>query len=277
MQWRRQFVYILASLLLFIYLNTTPLRADERKDLEKKLETQYKGEVLTLRKFYQGNTLKFDRAGQLIGKRDVGPWTLYGKIEVRKIKVRRKKIEIHGNRIFVGYSENHSGPRFLRSRETTKIIIVHTSSDDQTIIARTAIPEIFLSGYTSLADVVPIHWKSFLSGDKQEKKKHTPESQTKITCIACGEKSVEANTTSLPTEKGTPDLPHLIMVSSEVPAAKRMHYVPPRYPKIARSYGWQGTVRLTTTIDKTGNVTNLTIDRAAGMGLDEAAIEAVRQ
>ncbi|MFW6129237.1 MAG: energy transducer TonB, partial [Candidatus Aminicenantaceae bacterium] len=60
------------------------------------------------------------------------------------------------------------------------------------------------------------------------------------------------------------------------PLNKRIHWVKPVYPEIARQAEIEGSVILQVTIDKKGNVQNLKILRSIPL-LDQAAIDAVKQ
>jgi len=52
---------------------------------------------------------------------------------------------------------------------------------------------------------------------------------------------------------------------------------PPRYPGLAISRGWEGTVLLTATVSATGELLDLVVTRSTGRKiLDDAALEAVR-
>jgi protein TonB len=51
----------------------------------------------------------------------------------------------------------------------------------------------------------------------------------------------------------------------------------PEYTEEARAAKYQGTVLLSVEIDPNGNATNIKVQHALGLGLDEKAIEAVRQ
>ncbi|MGD9504686.1 MAG: energy transducer TonB [Syntrophobacteraceae bacterium] len=50
----------------------------------------------------------------------------------------------------------------------------------------------------------------------------------------------------------------------------------PRYPRLARENGKEGTVLLRLTIDERGRLTDVEVVKGAGFGLDEAAVQAVR-
>jgi TonB family protein len=53
--------------------------------------------------------------------------------------------------------------------------------------------------------------------------------------------------------------------------------VEPEYSEEARKAKWQGTSTLSVDIDESGRVTAAYVIRALGLGLDEKAVQAVRQ
>lgn len=111
-----------------------------------------------------------------------------------------------------------------------------------------------------MADLVPDYWKHYFSGPAHVQlppKADTPNAQT-----------------GPPTKD---DTARKVRLSGGVMAGKLIKDVTPKYPYVARSYHRQGRVILQATISKDGSITDLSIVQPAGMGLDEAAIEAVKQ
>jgi len=66
-------------------------------------------------------------------------------------------------------------------------------------------------------------------------------------------------------------------VGDEVAEPERVHYVSPRYPQLARRAGLEGVVVLEAVIATDGSVREARVLRHLGLGLDEAAREAVEQ
>jgi TonB family protein len=62
-----------------------------------------------------------------------------------------------------------------------------------------------------------------------------------------------------------------------VSAPVLLHQVEPEYSEDARKAKWQGIVMLAVVVDERGRVREVTVVRSLGLGLDEKAIEAVRQ
>lgn len=68
-----------------------------------------------------------------------------------------------------------------------------------------------------------------------------------------------------------------IRVGGEVAAPNKLHAPPPVYTEIARKARIQGIVIVEAIIDKQGNVTNVKVLKGLPMGLDQAAVDAVKK
>lgn len=68
-----------------------------------------------------------------------------------------------------------------------------------------------------------------------------------------------------------------IQVGGDVQAPVKTHAPQPQYTEIARKARLQGVVIVQAIIDKEGNVTNVKILKGLGMGLDQAAVDAIKK
>lgn len=66
-------------------------------------------------------------------------------------------------------------------------------------------------------------------------------------------------------------------VGGEIQAPEKLVHVNPEYPELARRARLSGIVILEATIDREGNVVDVNVLRGLGLGLDEAAMNAVQQ
>ena len=71
--------------------------------------------------------------------------------------------------------------------------------------------------------------------------------------------------------------PGVYRVGGGVSAPVLIHKTEPEYTEEARAAKYQGTVLLYVEIDPSGNATNIKVQRGLGLGLDEKAVEAVKQ
>jgi TonB family protein len=67
------------------------------------------------------------------------------------------------------------------------------------------------------------------------------------------------------------------LIAGEVSPPRVLHRVEPRYTREARANGIQGTVLIEVSVDETGKAGNITVLSPIGFGLDNRAVEAVRQ
>ncbi len=187
---------LLTCLLLLI----TPLLlcADSVKELERKLKTEYKGKVLTLRHFHTGSELRFDSGGKLLEGGPEGPWTLDGKIEVDDVRLKKDRLEIDGKRLFLAYDQAKKRWRHIRSAEKVRVRLDLNPQGNEEASIHKAIANTFLSGQRELVGVVPDYWRHFLmAGDEKalEQPKQDPNDDRRIygseggvtpaKCISC--------------------------------------------------------------------------------------------
>jgi len=66
-------------------------------------------------------------------------------------------------------------------------------------------------------------------------------------------------------------------VGGNVKPPKLIHYVNPEFSKEARKAKLSGDVEIHLVVDEDGNPTHVQVAKSLGMGLDEKAVEAVRQ
>ena len=151
------------ALFLACILAAVTIQAEDRKEIGKRLNDEFRDKVVTLRNSYCGNRLRYNQEGKLLKSNQPGPWTLCGRIEIKKVRLRREKLEIEGIRLFLAYDEQQKSFRQIRNGKVK--IEVEIQPDDVNYASfQGAIARCFLSRRDKLSDLVPPHWKSFLSG-----------------------------------------------------------------------------------------------------------------
>ena len=245
-------------------------RLTHASDLEEQVRTKYQNQVLTLRRFYEGNKLHFDSSGHLVGKAAIGPWTLDGQIDVTEVHLLGQTLQLKGKRLrLVADPSSHNlrdalavaagdplskefrqfggknWQKFAKSAQIDfglELALVPQHASEVT----SAMNAVFLSSGEELADIVPEFWKGFVL--KQEGRPPTNE-------LASG-----------PYELG-----------------KRMGVSPPRavsapdpkYSEVARQIGFEGTTVLSLIVTPEGTARDIKVVKPLGLGLDEEAVKAV--
>lgn len=221
--------------------------------LEADLNKMLDGQTVTLKLHYQSPLLKVDQAGHVEGSPEVGPWTLTSKLKVRRIKFQDDKITISGDRLYV---EIVNGQQQLHSTDRNMSIEIQVEPPMETN-AMPALTKVLLGPNESLGDFAPDYWVSYFKTPPKPK--------------PASDMSTAAN--SAGTSASPP--PKKVRVNSGVAAGNLIFQQKPEYPEMARANHLSGQVVFGATIGKDGNIKDLHIVKAAGMGFDEAAYAAV--
>lgn len=231
-------------------------------DLEKQLNSNYAGKVLTLRRFYGGERLSFHSDGSLKTSARVGPWTLDGQIEVQKIELHGSLLTIKGRRIHRIFDQlkpvdeltTLDNPKDKQQKDLRKAlrnlkaeieIELPSERADEAAVTAT-MHAVFLADSESMMDIAPNYWRAYFA--KQEGKPAPAQMAGPVYPIKNG---------------GGMSPPHPT-------------YQPdPEYSEEARKAKYQGTIVLYLVISAAGMPTDLQIARPLGLGLDEKAIDSV--
>jgi TonB family protein len=249
------------SLLACIFLMALPCFSQSLSPEQIKVKDEYLQKVVTLRHFYAERRLVFDEQGNPKDKLSEGPWTLFGKLNIVRFRLDGNKLKLQGERVFVGRSKDGKLPlQQFRTTEGVEIEIGLTSTDAAGMT--TALRRVFLASNEDLADFVPDYWRKFL----------------RPTLRPLPGDPAASRADSYPTQYVKPgELPKRVRVSQGVLQGKALKQPRPTYPEIAKSYRQSGSVTLHAIITGEGKIAELAIVQPAGFGLDEAAIEAVKQ
>lgn len=245
-----------------IALTLVPLRSAWASDIDKQLNSDYAGKVLTLRRFYDGERLSFHSDGSLKTSARVGPWTLDGQIEVQKVELHGGLLIIKGRRIHSIFDQAKpidelttvENPKDKQQKDLKKTlshlkveieIELPSGHPDETAITA-AMHAVFLAGSESMMDIVPSYWRAYFA--KQEGKPAPAQITGPV----------------YPVKTGGGMSPPRATFSSD-----------PEYSEEARKAKYQGTIVLSLVVDASGMPTDVQIVRPLGLGLDEKATEAV--
>lgn len=256
---RCQLPSITLSFLFLIALGV----AASANDLEKQLDADYANKTLTLRRFYEGDHLRFFADGRVVGDHVVGPWTLDGQIAVKELKIKGNLLEIKGRRVHVAFFSvgktqlimGHPLPdkhgkdleEYLKSQDVAVEIELSTSKPTRSDLDA-ALHGVFIMPGDSMIDVVPPYWRKYFA-TLEGKPAPTPEGQVyRVT-----------------SPKGS---------VGEVSAPHGTYQPNPEYTEEARKAKFQGAMVLWLVVGPDGSTRDIQIERPLGLGLDEKAVAA---
>lgn len=243
--------WLLTAVMLGFTVGTSA-PAFELGQIEQHLKSKYAGRVLTLRNFYVSNWLRYTADGTVIGPEQTGTWTLYSAVEIKRMKLYPDKLRVEGMRralLYVAKKRNFEEAR-TDLPLAVEIELPSAPVDEKTVDA--LLTKVFVASRQQLQDTVPPVWSVFL-----EKLRVARNENSEVQCD-------EPPGTSHSKEPG-------------VTAARILSKVDPDYTKVARVGKVQGKVILCMVVQRDGTVGNMEIKQPVGLGLDESAIDAVKQ
>jgi hypothetical protein len=153
-----------AFLLLLPIFATAADKPYDRKETEAKLKQVLVGKVAVTQKFYTEKELHFDAQGNLVGDSKAGPWTAFGRVEIRGVRLGDNNLLLTGNRNVMRWEGTEMANHTLDNEEVRISIDLPANPNGQTISALLA--KIFLFRALRMSDVVPDYWKDFLATER---------------------------------------------------------------------------------------------------------------
>jgi TonB family protein len=214
---------------------------------KESLEKEFKDKVFFLRDFSQSSKIRIDADG--MGNNKGGPW-MSGLIEIKKVDVRAGELVFSGNRLMLIHSSPTKG--FNAGRTGQKVQVTVTGD-----LERLGWRQYFITDMRQLGPLVPSPYKSLVEGTCEPSKQ--PDESQKGQVVA--------------EENGV----KIYRVGANVTAPRTKYAPDPEYSEVARARKFQGVTILQVTVGPNGKPENIQICAPLGMGLDEAALNAVRQ
>jgi TonB family protein len=252
LQMRTTYLKVRLCLILFLVLAASAFG----RDIEKELNELYENKTFILREFHAGSHLKYDQDGTFISGGKSGTWTVDGCFKIAGLKIKKKRIELKGTRVYWGYNQQSKIPEYYLGSGEIRIDIKLRNSTQDAITLNRAIQNLFMQKGESLSDIVPEYWEDFLKRNIEHTKGLPPITEKEI----CDQLS---RLISEEYEGG--ELKEPALKSSQAP----------RYTSVARSAEVGGTVVLSGMVNEDGRITVQRIVMPLGLGLEEAAIEAL--
>lgn len=236
-----------------------PLAGAQTAPTQQSLERQFQGQILMLRGMYGGKELAFDASGNLIGNAETVPFSLSA-LTVEKVKLSDLRLEILCRR--GGLKFDFAGPPSAPMHATAspwipaaevKVTIARASSSQD---LQAAIGRVFSFGMEpQFENTAPVCWRPWL-----HHRFHPDIPLERLPAGVYGEEGIDHQEVH---DGVTP------------PSLKRK--VDPIYPETARRGKYEATDLIGLIVDTSGAPREVHIVRPVGMGMDEAAVDAVNQ
>jgi TonB family protein len=237
-------------------------------DDAKTLELQYKGKFLRVRDLLSDSKVKYDAAGNLVGKWHAGQWTWHSTVEVVKVEAKDPLLRVKANRLLLNYNRGKHVFTPFRSGQVDIEIETSAGTDGKIDLAKEWNKAFLMPAEEYPLDMQP-YWKPFISCII---KPDTDE------CRFYEAKSWEPDVYNLkPTSTWKPSYPDVYAVGGDVKPPKVRSRVEPEYNSVARTARVQGTVLLEAIVTKGGGAQIVRVIRPIGYGLEESAAEALSQ
>ena len=227
--------------------------ADSLKDA---LTHKYKNQVLALRSPFTAGDLKFDSAGQSLSAPPNSGWLLYGGIYVEKLSLSPDTLRLDGHRAASGLENKKL---MLAGFHKSQRIEIHL---DQPLKSLDEANAVMARVFFPSADTVQHAMPEFRRADD-----NIPDDQI----FRISSRASRRPGDNAPEPAADRDTDGIVL-------PPKATYTPePEFSEQARHAKYQGTVVLGIVIDKAGRNSRIRLERALGMGLDENAMEGVKQ
>ena len=239
---------LVVSILLLAFLLSHVAFAQNLDDLRK----EYVGKTVLLRGLYEGDDLKFDAEGNVMGAADGGHWTT-ARLEVARLDLRHNQLIVRGKRKALAMSEDGSLHDVYQGERKDwdkgvdrldKAILTITVPDRARLAA--SLKKVLIVNQSEWKSVATPYWHGYLDGNIQ-----TP-------IIKLGD-----------VYRTLPDGTEVYKCGGPVRC--------PEYSESARKARYMATATFEIVVDVNGRTGNIQIKKPAGMGLDENGVASLQK
>jgi TonB family protein len=219
--------------------------------LEGELRSSLEKQTVLVRHFYEGSLLRYDKDAHVVGAPE-GSWTVTGYIEIQRVRITDGVIIMEARRLAAIYDQKQRNMRLARYGEPV-VIKVPTENDAD---AQKKLKQVFVTVNEDQVALVPSYWRHYAETHEIIDLK-TPFKRP-------ADQDIEPNN-------------GVYRVGGSVSPPKPLKMPEPRFTQFARKFQIQGNTALTLVVDENGEPQDISIAKPLGAGLDEAAVEAVKQ
>jgi TonB family protein len=233
------------------------------QQLDKVLTGRFHDKLIRLRLPLDQNSQEYDPEGQPLTAANVGPWTVYGGIVVNKIFNDSDKLRLEGRRVLYVFKHHHLTP--LRDDDKVTITIRLNAPLSPEEDANAVLNRVFLFKNEDVLDSVPPYWRWYLTRPMVVSKKP-----------GRGEAQDVSASPAMPTDQQGNAEKVFQLGQAGVTAPRVLSKPEPEFSDPARKRHLKGVVGLKVVVDDSGRVSDVSIVKPMGAGLDENAVNFVR-
>lgn len=245
---------------------STGIAADNT--LENQLADRYRDKVLALRHSFKSNSQGCAADGTPLKTTEEGSWTLYGRMQVKRIKVDGDRLTVNGTRAMYFFDNTGSATQLPEDRkhpaEKLKVEVLLQEPLSSVDEASAILSRIFALTPEDVLNSAPAYWRPRLA----------KQMGLKLTMSDAGKQDGDTNQSSGKVI-ATDDTSVFRLGDHNLKAPQAKHTPEPAYTDAARNRDLQGVVGLNVVIDPTGKVRHINIVHPIGMGLDDNAVATV--
>jgi TonB family protein len=213
----------------------------------------------------QGNSQEYDSKGRVLKGGAEGPWTLFGRIKVDEIELSADRLTFKGHRVDYKHSSSTMQLEPVPNKIRMQVAIILQSPLASLAQADELLHHVFALTREDVVASFPELWRDYF--ERQQAPKQTAE--TTAARVDGPETTPRLLLRGEPVDKPA-------HVGRSVSAPQAVFTPEPSYTDRASQENYAGIVVLSLIIDKTDKPQTIRLVRALGMGLDEAAVAAVK-
>ncbi|HEY6374239.1 MAG TPA: energy transducer TonB [Edaphobacter sp.] len=222
----------------------------QAQSTEADLKARLADRLVYLRGCWDSGKLHFDSSGKLLSKSSQVSTTLCG-FDPKKVQLENNKLVLRGSRVGLAFVDNQLKP--VNLDKSLQVEIDASSSGDYS----PALDSIFAYHFADMVPLLP----AYLQGYAQKGAQTTPSTQSVAPVDPNAEHPVKFNV-----KNPSGITPPVLIKSAE-----------PEFSGLLRGIQYNGTVVVRLWIERDGTPSHLSIERPAGLGLDENALAAIQQ
>ncbi len=215
--------------------------------IDHELKSRYRNQILAFKYPFLADSQEYDATGTPINPGVEGPWTIYGRVKIRKIKLDDHKLVMEGVRQIYRIQGNGLEPANWdhNAHITLRLAAPALSIAD----AETVMRRVFDLSTDEIVQSAPEYWRDYLIAASKNLGQAKMDPPAGVALMAGG--------------KGiTP--PHAIFTPE------------PDYTELARKARFQGEAMYAIVVSGDGSVSSVKILRPLGFGLDDSAVHKIK-